>query len=107
MLARSRIEAHDCPMSKPSPLDDPATAAFAWSRFRRMMRWMLLATITVVIGAMSLLYKQEGMVSVHFYIAIAVGLSFTMLLMSALMGLVFLSNGTGHDASANNSEDPD
>ncbi len=37
--------------------------------------------------------------SVHFYIAVALGIGFSMLLTSALMGLVFLSNGTGHDAA--------
>ena len=42
----------------------------------------------------------NGMVSVHFYIAAALGIGLTMLLASALMGLVFLSSGTGHDAAA-------
>ena len=35
--------------------------------------------------------------SIHYYIAAALGIGFTMLLASALMGLVFLSSGTGHD----------
>ena len=80
-----------------SPLDDPAVAAFAWARFRRLMRLMLVVTVTVVIGAMVLLYRENGLVSVHLYIATALGISFAMLLMSALMGLVFLSSGSGHD----------
>jgi hypothetical protein len=50
-----------------------------------------------VIGAFVLLYREHGLVSVHFYIATALGISFMMLLTSALMGLVFLSHGTGHD----------
>ena len=37
------------------------------------------------------------MVSPHLFIAAALGIGFSMLLMSALMGLVFLSSGTGHD----------
>lgn len=82
-----------------SPLDDPENAAYAWARYRRLMRFMFLVTIGVVIVAMALLYKEHGMVSVHFYIAVALGIGFSMLLMSALMGLVFLSNGTGHDES--------
>jgi hypothetical protein len=61
------------------------------------MRWMMLATLTAVTLAMIVLYKLNGLVSVHFYIATALGISFAMLLMSALMGLVFLSSGTGHD----------
>lgn len=80
-----------------SPLDDPTTAAYAWARYRRLMRWMMLVTVTMVLGAVVVLYRQNGFVSVHFYIATALGIGFAMLLMSALMGLVFLSNGTGHD----------
>ncbi|QIG55411.1 hypothetical protein G6N82_08585 [Altererythrobacter sp. BO-6] len=85
-----------------SPLDDPEKAAYAWARYRRLMRFMLLFTIGIVAIAMALLYKYNGMVSVHFYIAVALGMGFMMLLTSALMGLVFLSNGTGHDASVDN-----
>lgn len=80
-----------------SPLDDPAVAAYAWARFRRLMWLMLTVTITMVIGACVLLYRENGFVSIHFYIATALGIGFMMLLMSALMGLVFLSHGTGHD----------
>ena len=82
-----------------SPLDDPEKAAFAWARFRRLMRLMFTVTVTMVIGAMYLLYRSNGLVSVHFYVATALGIGFAMLLMSALMGLVFLSSGTGHDES--------
>ena len=60
-----------------------------------------------MIGALSVLYKQEGMVSVHFYIAVAIGISFAMLLMAALMGLVFLSSGSGHDESVIDPTDKD
>jgi hypothetical protein len=86
-------------MTPRSPLDDPETAAFAWARFRRLMRFMMMITLFMVIVAMTLLYKSNGVVSVHFYIATALGIGFAMLLMSALMGLVFLSSGTGHDDS--------
>lgn len=86
-----------CIMIPRSPLDDPAIAAHAWARFRRLMWLMLGVTITMVIGAFIVLYRENGFVSVHFYIATALGISVMMLLMSALMGLVFLSHGTGHD----------
>ena len=82
-----------------SPLDDPEKAAFAWARFRRIMRWMMLVTVTLVVGSLWVLYKSNGMVSIHMYIAAALGIGFTMLLTSALMGLMFLSSGTGHDES--------
>lgn len=95
-----------------SPLDDPRIAAYAWARYRRLMRWMMLVTVTMVIGAFVALYRSNnGVISVHFYIATALGIGFAMLLMSALMGLVFLSSGTGHDEaikdrSVNPEEDP-
>lgn len=82
-----------------SPLEDPEKAAHAWARYRRLMRFMVGVTVAVVFLALILLYLQNGMVSIHFYIATALGIGFAMLLMSALMGLVFLSNGTGHDES--------
>lgn len=61
------------------------------------MRWMVLVTLTVIAVAVTLLYRSNGFVSIHFYIATALGIGVAMLLMSALMGLVFLSSGTGHD----------
>ena len=63
------------------------------------MRWMMATTVALVVVAISVLYRSNGMVSVHLYIATALGIGFTMLLASALMGLVFLSSGTGHDDS--------
>lgn len=84
-----------------SPLDDPKAAAFAWARYRRIMRFLFLLTVGLVAIAMALLWKFED-VSVHFYIATALGIGFTMLLTGALMGLVFLSSGTGHDESVDN-----
>ncbi|HSG55535.1 MAG TPA: hypothetical protein VLA45_08765 [Paracoccaceae bacterium] len=92
-------------MAYRSPLDDPQTAAHAWARYRRLMRLMFGLTTGIVIIAMALLYREVGMVSVHFFIATALGIGAAMLLMSALMGLVFLSAGTGHDESVDNSLD--
>lgn len=82
-----------------SPLDDPKTAAHAWGRFRRLMRLMFGVTVAVVVIAFALIYREFGLVSIHLFIATALGIGFSMLLMSALMGLVFLSSGTGHDES--------
>lgn len=80
-----------------SPLDDPRFADFAWTRYRRLMGLMGGITLVMVVAAMALLYWNNGFVSIHFYIATALGIGFAMLLTSALMGLVFLSSGTGHD----------
>ncbi|MCT2401288.1 hypothetical protein [Novosphingobium mangrovi (ex Huang et al. 2023)] len=84
-------------MIPPSPLDDPEKATHAWARYLRIMRWMMVLTVGLVAAAIFILYRSNGMVSIHFYIATALGIGFTMLLTSALMGLVFLSSGTGHD----------
>ncbi len=86
-------------MNSPSPLDDPETAFHAWARFKRIMRWMALAALATILVAFAILYAENGFVSIHLYIATALGIGVTMLLGAALMGLVFLSNGTGHDAS--------
>ncbi len=92
-------------MNKPSPLDDPQNAAHAWARYRRLMRLMFGITTGTVIIALVIIYKEVDNVSPHFFIATALGIGFSMLLMSALMGLVFLSSGTGHDSSVDNSLD--
>lgn len=80
-----------------SPLDNPETVAFAWARYKRLMRFMVVVTTLTVIVSFAMLYRSNGLVSIHLYIATAIGVGFAMLLMSALMGLVFLSSGTGHD----------
>ena len=64
-------------------------------------------TTVVVIIALTAIYLQVGMVSAHFFIATGLGIAFAMLLMSALMGLVFLSSGTGHDESISDLDDED
>lgn len=92
-------------MAPKSPLDDPRVAAFAWARYKRLMRWMMLVTMTMVVGAVVVLYRENGLVSIHFYIATALGIAFAMLLTSALMGLVFLSAGTGHDSALSDQSD--
>lgn len=86
-------------MPEQSPLDDPEKAAFAWARYRRLMIFMGAVTLVTVAGALVLLSQLVGQTSVHFYIATGLAIACSMLLTSALMGLVFLSNGTGHDQS--------
>ena len=80
-----------------SPLDDPRFASFAWARYKRLMRLMVVVTLVVVTIALVVLYRVGALVSIHFLIATALGIGVAMMLMAALMGLVFLSSGTGHD----------
>lgn len=90
-------------MSVPPPgLDDPAYAAFAWARYRRMLAWMLLATAIVVGLAIWALETWYGPLSVVAILAAIGGFGGTIMMMAALMGLVFLSSGTGHDEEVAN-----
>ena len=82
-----------------SPLDEPDTAAHAWAHYWRLMRFMAWLTLVVIVSALGALYWMGALVSIHFVIATVLGVGAAMLLMSVLMGLVFLSSGTGHDES--------
>ena len=82
---------------KPSNLDDPDYASHAWGRYWRLMRFMALVTVLALFAVMVAIYMTGSELPIHFYIATGLGIFFAMLLASALMGLVFLSSGTGHD----------
>lgn len=84
-------------MTLPSRLDDPEYARFAWARYWRLMRWMALFTLGMTVLVLGVFYWRNGFVSIHFYIATAGAIIASILLTAALMGLVFLSSGSGHD----------
>jgi hypothetical protein len=84
---------------RPSPLDEPSNSAHAWARYRRLMLGMAAFTVLVLVISLFALYEMGALVSIHFVIATVLGIGFAMMLMAALMGLVFLSSGTGHDES--------
>ena len=84
-------------MKPVSPLDDPANAAHAWARYKRILRLTAIAAVPLVLVVLAGLYAVRGPISIHFYIATALGVAFIVLMTGALMGLVFLSSGTGHD----------
>jgi hypothetical protein len=79
-------------------------AALAWARYKRLMSWMAVAAVVAVL--LSLIYlKSEGEpVPIHMMIATIAGVGLTVLLGTALMGLVFLSNASGHDDAASGKE---
>ncbi|QKR98797.1 hypothetical protein F9288_03410 [Sphingomonas sp. CL5.1] len=80
-----------------SGLDDPESARFAWARFRRILMWMGLAGVIaaiVSVWALGRIYGTLGWVATLATIGGVVG---TVLMAGALMGLAFLSSGTGHD----------
>jgi hypothetical protein len=80
-----------------SALDDPDYADFAWGRYRRLMWWMSLASLGAVVGGLGLLWMLGGPIPWLMMLFAALGIFASVLLAAALMGLVFLSSGTGHD----------
>src|SRR3546814_17617344 len=78
-------------------LDDPEYAAFAWSRYWRIMRWMMLVAILCILVALGVLWWWNGIPSIHMVIATVVGIGLTVMLAAALMGLIFLSSVIGTD----------
>jgi hypothetical protein len=91
-------------MALPSPLDDPASARNAWARYRRLMRWMALSALIATVAGLGWMRWSVGeSLTMHMMIATAAGIAGSVLLGAALMGLVFLSSGSGHDESI---EDP-
>lgn len=107
MIAPDGSGEHGGGMTRRSPLDDSRTAAFAWKRWRRMMALMAAVTALTIAAAFLWFGMGDEPVSVHFYIATALGIGVMMLLTGALMGLVFLSHGTGHDDAVGEDRDPD
>lgn len=81
----------------PSTLEDPDYATFAWSRYRRLMAWMVVASATAVLVGLGLLWALAGPVPWLMLLWTSLGIFFSVLLAAALMGLVFLSSGSGHD----------
>ena len=78
-------------------LDDPQIAATAWSRFRRIMKWMALGGALCVGLALLALRIWAGPMPLHMILATAIGVWLTFMLATGLMALMFLSSGTGHD----------
>jgi hypothetical protein len=83
--------------STPHGLDDPEQAAFAWARYRRLMMWMGLAALLTAVASVIGLEYFYGPLSWVAILAAIGGIGGSVLMASALMGLVFLSSGTGHD----------
>lgn len=84
---------------EPEPdLSDPDYAHFAWARYRRLMAWMALASLAATGAALVYLWVTYGPLPILFLAFTAGGIFFSVLLAAALMGLVFLSSGSGHDS---------
>ena len=78
----------------------PVTANNVRLRYRRMFKLVGLVSLATAIVAVAALYLSLGEFQLHASIAMAIGIGLSVLLGGVLMGLVFLSNASGHDADA-------
>ena len=83
---------------------DLERAASAWARYKKMMRWMVLASVVTVLLSLIYLKSFGDPVPIHMVIATIAGVGLTVLVGTGLMGLVFLSNRSGHDDDATHGE---
>ncbi|HEV2748026.1 MAG TPA: hypothetical protein VGW34_12100 [Allosphingosinicella sp.] len=84
------------PRQDPSESSAERTAA-AWVRYKRLMVWMGLAAAVAAALALAYLRSTGGPVPIHMVIATVAGVGFSVLLGTALMGLVYFSSHSGHD----------
>jgi small-conductance mechanosensitive channel len=82
-----------------------ARAERAWAQYKRMMKWMVLAAVVAVALALLYLWSTGDGLALHMVIATAAGVSLSVLVGTGLMGLVFLSNRSGHDEKASGRSD--
>jgi hypothetical protein len=87
----------------PRPADDDA--ALAWRRYKALMSWMVLASALTAALALLWLYQTGAEMRVHLVIATIAGVGLSVLVGTGLMGLVFLSNRSGHDDDAGGRHD--
>lgn len=93
-------------MSDPQPsLSDPDYRRFAWRRYLQILGWMFLVAVATVAAALWWLHSKIGALPLHLAIGTAIGVGLSVMLAAALMGLVFLSSGTGHDEAVKELED--
>lgn len=76
----------------------------AYGRIFRIVTFVALCSAAVAVAA---LYFAIGEFQLHASIAMAIGIGLSVLLGGALMGLVFMSNATGHDDRARDATEHD
>lgn len=69
---------------------DPATAAYAWSRYRRLMRLLMAVAVALMLVALRLAYQHGASGSIRRYVLAALCVALAMLFGSTTMGLWFL-----------------
>lgn len=79
----------------------PKTKQQVVAEFRRMVKWIAVAGVLMVIGALFYL-DAMGAWSIHAVIATVLGVFFSVLLGCGLFALAFFSDKSGHDADVTN-----
>jgi len=82
----------------------PEASALAWSRYKTMMKWMALAAAVAAGLAVAYLKATSDAMPWQMVLATIAGVGLSVLLGTALMGLVFLSDRSGHDEAASGQE---
>ena len=88
------------PHRRAAPLPDEERRAIAWARYRQTMKWMALAALVTVLLALVWLKSFGEPVPLHMTIATILGVGLSVLVGTALMGLIFLSSRSGMDDEA-------
>lgn len=92
-------------MTDPQASGSAATAnRDHWRRFRRLMLLMMVLAIVTAAVAVGLALRDGVPFHLHFVLAMGGGIVLSLLLAGALMGLVFVSNRSGHDDDVGDQE---
>ena len=81
----------------PPGLDDPRYANHAWARFRLILWAMSAVGMAVALTVVGYLWWRDGPLPLVFVGLTIAGVWATLMMAALLMGLMFLSSGTGHD----------
>lgn len=69
--------------------------------FRLMVKWIAVAAVLMVIGALAFLHAMDAL-SVHSVVATILGVFFSVVLGCGLFALAFFSDKSGHDENVSN-----
>lgn len=72
----------------------------AWRRYKALMSWMALASVAAAALALAYLWLSGSDLTIHMAVATVAGVGLSVLLGTALMGLVYFSSNSGHDDNA-------
>ena len=69
--------------------------------FRLMVKWIAVAAVVMVVGALAFLHAMDAL-SVHSIVATILGVFFSVVLGCGLFALAFFSDKSGHDENVGN-----